>query len=259
VVVYEAGQWADATLAASSGLGTAASVQGAPDDVAWTPDGGWAREFITVGFASAAYATGVLVRGESGGAVSQVDLIDTSGTAHTIWSGKDPAAGAGDFVLNFATTAYQVQAVTVYTTGVDAVRLLTGGTASSLKLTGRAFDGGGDYMTTDYNSAGQPTEVKTYTQGSLVRTEAGSYDTSGFLATQDVTDADGRTTRTTFDSAGHKTSETLAYGTSGAATTTFTYDTNGQLTQVEDPDSNVTTYTYDALDQSRSPGVRRGG
>ena len=60
-----------------------------------------------------------------------------------------------DFVLIFAATSYLVQEVAVYgdttigTVSIDAVKLLTGGTASSLTVNGRGFDGNGNYVDDD--------------------------------------------------------------------------------------------------------------
>ena len=260
VIVYPTGQWASSILAVSSGRNTADSgldladpVLGAADDAAWTPDGATAREFITVGFGTAEYATGVLVRDESGsGAISQVDLIDTSGTYHTIWSGTD-SANSGvpvDFVLIFPATSYLIQGVAVYgdttigTVSIDAVNLLTSGTPTSLTVNGEGFDGSGNYVTTVYNNADQPTTTKTYAQGSLVQTEVDAYDTNNNLTTQDVTDANGNMTRTIFDSNANKTAVIAAYGTVNASETDYTYNLDNLLTQVEDPDGNITSYGY---------------
>src|SRR5439155_26146514 len=110
--------------------------------------------------ATAAYAHGVLVRDESGsGAVGAVVLLESAGTEHVIWHGSDPAASGApeDFVLRFPTTSYQVAAIRVFVASggsIDAVRLLTSGTTSSLTVSSCGYDGSGNYALTDDTSAG---------------------------------------------------------------------------------------------------------
>jgi len=54
-----------------------------------------------------------------------------------------------------------------------------------------------------------------------------------------------------YDAAGHVVSvtQTLASAPTGAIVTRYTYDTHGNLTSVTDPNSNVTTYTFDDFGQ----------
>lgn len=104
----------------------AAQALGAPDrptygDIA----GAWAPapmngslEFISVGFDTAVYANGATIREVYGnGFVYQVDVIDTLGGLHTVWSGVDGSAPGTpvDFALTWNTTSYLVKGLKVYT------------------------------------------------------------------------------------------------------------------------------------------------
>jgi hypothetical protein len=91
-------------------------------------------EWISVGFGTAVYSTGATIRESNGnGFVYQVDLIDTLGTLHTVWSGVDNSAPnmPADFSLSWAQTPYLVSGLKVYTntdhTGtweeIDAIQL----------------------------------------------------------------------------------------------------------------------------------------
>jgi hypothetical protein len=104
----------------------AAQVLGAPNrptygDIA----GAWAPlamngtlEFISVGYDTAVYASGATIREVYGnGFVYQVDVIDTLGALHTVWSGVDASAPGTpvDFALTWNTTSYLVKGLKVYT------------------------------------------------------------------------------------------------------------------------------------------------
>lgn len=104
----------------------AAQVLGAPDrptygDIA----GAWAPgplngtlEFISVGYDTAVYANGATIREVYGnGFVYQVDVIDTLGGLHTVWSGVDASAPGTpvDFALTWNTTSFLVKGLKVYT------------------------------------------------------------------------------------------------------------------------------------------------
>jgi RHS repeat-associated protein len=253
VIVYPSGQWASSVIAASSGLASDASATGIPDDAAWTPDNATAMEFLTVGFTTAQYATGVLIREESGaGSIMQVQLLDTSGVYHTIWTGTDPTStdgGPADFTLNFPVSySYQVSGVKILlSTGnspsIDAVELTSGGSYSSVTLSAQGFDSNGNFVETAYNSSSQPTTVITYTQGAFAQIVTSTY-TSGYVSATVTIDALGNETQDTFDASGNKLTETDGYGTSGASTTTYTYDSQNRMLSLTDPEGNETTWTY---------------
>ena len=250
VTIYPSGQWASAVLATGSGLASASSALGTPDDVAWTPDGTTAMDFITVGFTTAANATGILVREEAGGSIMQVNLLDSTGTYHTLWTGTDPnsSSGAADFTLQFPATSYSVVGVQILisnanSTSIDAVEMMTGGSATSLTLSANAFDTSGDYTETTFNGASQPLTVLTYTGGALTQTVVNTY-TAGYLSATLTTDALSNQTYCTYDSSGNKLTETDGYGTASASTTTYTYDSQNRMLTLTDPDGNVTTWAY---------------
>lgn len=85
---------------------------------------------------SAVHATEVDIRESYGnGFVYQVDLLDTDGALHTVWTGTDPTQPGSptDFVVKFAATPYVVKGVKIYVNTdhdlnaweeIDAVRLL---------------------------------------------------------------------------------------------------------------------------------------
>jgi Ca2+-binding RTX toxin-like protein len=70
-----------------------------------------ADEFITVGFATPVYANGIEIREVVGnGFVRSVELLDTNGIYHNVWSGIDTSAPGSivDFRIDFALTKYLV-------------------------------------------------------------------------------------------------------------------------------------------------------
>ena len=101
---------------------------------AWTsktPDAG--IEWINVGFAKAVSATGLRIRESAGaGTVVKIELIDTQGTAHPLWSGKDPTKGINYLMLTFPKTDFKVDHVKITLATnlvpgwneIDAVQLL---------------------------------------------------------------------------------------------------------------------------------------
>ena len=238
---------------------------GAPDtfdagdtSTAWAPTLGGAFEYLNVGFTTPAAATGVIIREVAGqGSVLRVDLVESSGTAHTIWSGTDPSSSSDqpvDFVLSFPATSYSVAQIIVYVNGqnspaIDAIGLVTTGSPSSLSVSTQGYDDSGNYNVTTYNSSGQVTSIDTYVNGVETQTTSNTY-TSGVLSASDVTDvASGSVTHTTYDSNGYPTAVTLAYGTGSASTTNYEYSATGQLLQVIDANSNETDYTYNEAGQ----------
>jgi hypothetical protein len=125
------GQWANNIINVSSefnaspGDYSAAKALGAPDVTAygdnpkaWSPlSKNGTQETITLGYATAVYAQGVTIREVNGnGFVTRVDLIDTTGTPHTVWAGTDPTqpGSPGELTLSFAPANYLVNAVKVY-------------------------------------------------------------------------------------------------------------------------------------------------
>lgn len=124
-----AGQWAASATASSTysdatGQARFAAWQatGAPNvdqegdnGNAWaskTPDAG--IEWITLGFTKPVAATGLRIRESAGaGAVIKVELIDTQGAVHPLWSGKDPTKGLNYLALTFPKTDFKVDHVKI--------------------------------------------------------------------------------------------------------------------------------------------------
>jgi hypothetical protein len=154
-------QWADSVIDYSSEFSStswsAAQALGTPDTfgygdivTAWAPinkDG--FLEYITLGYATPAYASGVTIRETDGnGFVYQVDVLDTSSILHTVWTGTDPSAPGTpvDYLVNFAQTDYLVNGVKIYVDTnhsgsweeIDAVQL-HGDTVSEVPIPGAVW------------------------------------------------------------------------------------------------------------------------
>ena len=100
-------EWASSVIGYSSERGTsswsAAQATGAPNvssygdnTLAWAPASeNGTLEYLTLGYAQPLHATGVDVRETWGnGFVTRIDLLDTTGTYHTVWTGTDPSQSA---------------------------------------------------------------------------------------------------------------------------------------------------------------------
>lgn len=122
-------QWASTVNSFSSQWSTgdwsAAQALGAPDRTsygdlagAWAPAGrDVGLQWISVGFTTAVYSTGAMVREVYGnGFVYKVDAIDTLGNLHQVWSGVDtsPTGQVYDFALTWSETSYLVKGLKVY-------------------------------------------------------------------------------------------------------------------------------------------------
>jgi metal-sulfur cluster biosynthetic enzyme len=98
---------------------------------AWEPEtGGSAAEWLEVSYDTAVYATGLAVyETYNTGFIYQVDLIDTDGVYHTVWTGTDNTGCPGEFTLTFPRTDYVVDGIKIYTQkagyeAIDAVKLV---------------------------------------------------------------------------------------------------------------------------------------
>ncbi|MBT97937.1 MAG: hypothetical protein CL902_04835 [Dehalococcoidia bacterium] len=80
------------------------------DAVAWSPaTDGIHPEWLEASFSVPVFATGITVyEPYNSGFVYQVDLIDTDGVYHTIWTGVDTTTCPGELALSFDQTIYQV-------------------------------------------------------------------------------------------------------------------------------------------------------
>jgi RHS repeat-associated protein len=225
--------------------------------VAWTAEeADTGLESITLGFANATAATGVMIRqNNAAGFVRSITLIDTDDIEHTIWTGTDPSLDTDfDLYVRFPETSYSVKAVRMEVDtdhveddfeAIDAVRLLTGGTFSAVTLTGRTWtaDTHTDFT---FNAQGKLTEAITRRGPVVLQTVTLAYDAQdGFQNEVIRTDEIGRATRWTFDAQGRTLSETLGYGSNAAATTSVTYDTDGRITSLTDALNNTTSWTFD--------------
>jgi len=92
-------------------------------------------EYLTLGFATPVYASSATIWESCGnGFVYQVDLMDTSGNYHTVWSGIDPSQPGSpvEFQVSWAQIPYPVDGIKIYVNTahdpttyeeIDAVRL----------------------------------------------------------------------------------------------------------------------------------------
>jgi hypothetical protein len=145
-------QWASGATASSeySASGwSATKATGAPDidkcgdiNSAWAPrSSGSDPEWLKLSFTTPVLATGIRVHETyNAGSIYRVELLDTSGQSHTIWTGTDSTACPGWFEITFPKTEYPVNGVILHTKiagweEVDAVELLgegAGGTGASV-------------------------------------------------------------------------------------------------------------------------------
>ncbi len=128
-------QFSDPDWAASQALGPPNAPDYCDCTTSWAPGPlNGTHEFIIVGFAQAVHASGVTIHETFGhGFVYQVDLLDTTGSLHTVFSGVDPSTPpSANFVVAFAPTPYLAQGVKIYVDTdhnlneweeIDAVRL----------------------------------------------------------------------------------------------------------------------------------------
>jgi len=148
-------QWAVAAGASSQWSDTdwsAAQATGEPELTTcnslatnWSPAGGGPEpEWLRLDFATPVVATGlrVLESGFESAFVQSVELIDTVGGIHNVWSSSDPGVCGDSFQLDWAPPPYLVDGVIVHTAvagweEIDAVELI--GSDSVL-----APDGAGD-------------------------------------------------------------------------------------------------------------------
>ena len=171
--MFALAQYATSATASSEWLpgdnGTAQAI-GAPDtascgdiETAWAPLAAQSDpEWLEATFEVPVYATGLTVYETfKSGYITQVDLIDTSGVYHTIWTGIDSTGCPGEFTITFAQTSYKVDGVKIYTAtnggeNLDAVKLVgqsdlaTGSTvdehASSARASSQFSDGASNAM-----------------------------------------------------------------------------------------------------------------
>ncbi|MFM6605709.1 MAG: beta strand repeat-containing protein, partial [Dolichospermum sp.] len=142
-VIYVSSEWSEG----SWGWG-AVQILGQPNTLSygdfptsWAPepanaDGDLqADEFITVGFATPVYASGIEVRETYGnGFVRSIDLLSNQGTYYSVWSGIDTSMPGlpVDFRINFDQTSYLVVGARInvdidHTSGweeIDSVKLI---------------------------------------------------------------------------------------------------------------------------------------
>lgn len=122
-------QYASSVIGFSSQWSTtnwsAAQVLGAPNTgsygdivTAWAPaSSNGTREYITVGFGTAVYASGATIRETDGnGFVYQVDALDTLGNLHSVWRGTDTSLPGApvNFAVSWNPTLYLVAGLKVY-------------------------------------------------------------------------------------------------------------------------------------------------
>ena len=141
-------QWASGATASSeySASGWSANqATGAPNtdkcgdiNTAWAPrSSGSDPEWLKLSFATPVQAVGVRVHETyNAGSIYQVDLVDTSGQSHTVWTGTDNTVCPGWFEITFPKTEYSVNGVILHTKiagweEVDAVELLSEGVGGS--------------------------------------------------------------------------------------------------------------------------------
>jgi hypothetical protein len=117
-VIGFSSQWSATSWSAAQVLG--APNTGSYGDIvtAWAPaNSNGTREYITVGFGTAVYASGATIRETDGnGFVYQVDALDTLGNLHSVWLGTDTSLPGApvNFAVSWNPTSYLVSGLKVY-------------------------------------------------------------------------------------------------------------------------------------------------
>lgn len=117
-VIGFSSQWSATSWSAAQVLG--APNTGSYGDIvtAWAPaNSNGTREYITVGFGTAVYASGATIRETDGnGFVYQIDVLDTLGNLHSVWHGTDTSLPGApvNFAVSWNPTSYLVSGLKVY-------------------------------------------------------------------------------------------------------------------------------------------------
>ncbi len=123
------GQWAISATSSSSyndaqGMQpwSANQATGAPNVAAYADDGSaWAPktqdsgiEWLDLKYPRPVHATDVRVRESfNSGTIIKIELIDSAGTAHTVWAGNDPTTGLNYMLVTFPKTDYKAAEVKI--------------------------------------------------------------------------------------------------------------------------------------------------
>jgi RHS repeat-associated protein len=87
----------------------------------WTPATNGASEWIVLNFATVTVADGIVIKEAAGtagnGFITRIDLIESGGTAHTVFSGTDPVKLDGYLRITFPLTSYNVAKVKIFVNG----------------------------------------------------------------------------------------------------------------------------------------------
>src|SRR5207245_689142 len=118
-VIAFSSQFSTSSWAATQATGAPNTFSYGDIPTAWSarnPNGPPNPEFITLGYATPVFASGVVVREtNANGFVTQIDVLDTSNVLHTVFTGTDPSQPSSrvDYHIDFATTPYLVKGVKV--------------------------------------------------------------------------------------------------------------------------------------------------
>ena len=117
-VIAFSSQWSPTTYSAAQTLGVANVFTYGDSPNAWSANvANGTTEFLTLGFATPVFASGITVRESWGnGFVTGLEVRSAStGAFATVFSGVDPSAQGSvvDFLVNFAQTAFMVDAIRV--------------------------------------------------------------------------------------------------------------------------------------------------
>ena len=116
-VIGFSSQYTTTSWSASQALGAPNTFAYGDITTAWAPvlQNG-ASEFLTLGFNTPVYATGVTIRETYGnGFVSKIETLDLSNVYQQVWAGIDGSlqGSTADFTVNFAQTNYLVKGVRI--------------------------------------------------------------------------------------------------------------------------------------------------
>jgi hypothetical protein len=148
VTATASSEYSSAEWSAMQATGTPNVAGGCNEDGnAWSPlTDGSDPEWLEVRYAQASKTTGIAIyESAQGGFVYQIDLIDTVGTYHTVWTGTDGTRCGGSLAPIWPETPYDVIGARVYTRiagweEIDAVSLTVQGGVASADGIGDACD-----------------------------------------------------------------------------------------------------------------------
>jgi RHS repeat-associated protein len=240
-------QWSSSVIGFSSQAGADAGAAfqsaGSPASLAygngargWAPDpNATGGQWIELGIAHPEQASSAYVfENGANGLVNEIDLEDSSGQWHTVWTGTDstPAGSAGIFGVTFAQTAYAVAGIDIH--------------VSSHLVNGGGIGGGGIGI-------GSGTGTKQW----IANNVTGS-TTSSAPVTLNIGYNDAWGTPNSYTLVSAPAYGAVTFSVSGKLAT-LTFNPNGQFGWLTAGSSTVVTFAFQGTDNSGNPSYVASG